>query len=231
MSNADVTILDYGLGNLFSITNAFKYLGARVQIASRNENLNNATRVVIPGVGAFSDGMHEMKRRGFVESLHHVMQKKRPILGICLGMQMLLSMSEEFGEHEGLGIIPGKVVAIPGKTTDGKLLKIPHIGWARVFPRDQEGWSGPLTQSIRPGTSFYFVHSYVARPEDEDQLIGYCEYGGHQLTAIISRENVFGVQFHPEKSAGAGLRLLKNFLSINPNYAIGEFAQDARREG
>lgn len=209
-----VTVVDYGMGNLFSVRRALEHCGAAVTLSDRHEDVSAAGRLVLPGVGAFADGMLGLRQRGLVEPIKRFAALGRPLLGICLGMQMLLSRSEEFGEHEGLDIIPGTVVAISPTCTDGQLRKIPHIGWnALIWPEGRQSWQRTPLQEVTPGEYVYFVHSFVARPTDPGHRIADCLYGGTPISAAIGRENVFGCQFHPEKSGGVGLKVLKSFLA------------------
>lgn len=209
-----VTVVDYGIGNLYSVQRAFESCGAQVSFASDAAGIDEATRVVLPGVGAFADGMQGLRDRGLIEPLRRVAGSGRPMIAICLGMQMLASLSEEFGEHDGLGIIPGKVVSIPDKDSTGKPLKIPHIGWNALAAPAGGDWRGSVFKDTTPGTAVYLVHSYHVVPDDRAHLLATCEYGGHAITAAIRSGNIYGCQFHPEKSGREGLRILESFLRI-----------------
>lgn len=208
-----VTIVDYGIGNLFSVQRALENSGATVTLASDAAGIAAAQRLVLPGVGAFADGMKGLRERGLVEPLRDFAASGRPLLGICLGMQMLASGSEEFGAHEGLGLIPGKVAAIPPRTVDGAALKIPHIGWNALQPTAGAQWQGTPLQAIEPGTAVYLVHSFHVVPDAPADLLADCEYGGHRVTAAIGRGNIFGFQFHPEKSGPVGLAICHRFVN------------------
>lgn len=216
MSAAVVTVVDYGIGNLYSVRRALETSGAEVRMASDAAGIAGAERLVLPGVGAFADGMQGLHERGLVEPLRRYGASGRPLLGICLGMQMLATVSEEFGVHHGLGLIPGRVVPIPGRTTAGTALKIPHIGWSAISPSGKAEWQGTLLEATAPGTPVYLVHSYHVVPEDADHRLADCDYGGQRITAAIRRGAIAGCQFHPEKSGPAGLDMLAAFLRLVP---------------
>lgn len=211
----EVVLVDYGMGNLLSVRRGLEHCGATVRVTSDPDVVASACRVVLPGVGAFADGMAELCRNGLDMSIREVAARGVPLLGICLGMQMLLDESEEFGTTQGLGLIAGNVVAIPSKTVDGLPQKIPHIGWnSLVLPHGRESWQGTLLQEVRPGEATYFVHSFMANPVDTRHRIADCLYGGSPILASIGRENILGCQFHPEKSGEVGLKVLKKFLTL-----------------
>lgn len=215
MNSPEVTIVDYGIGNLFSVQRALETCGATVRLSSDPQIVAQAPRLVLPGVGAFEDGMAGLRERGLIEPLKRYAESGRPLLGICLGMQMLASASEEFGLHEGLGIVPGMVRAIPAVSTDSKAHKIPHIGWTGLIkPEGDADWHGTILESTAPGTAVYLVHSFAVVPSDAAHRLADCEYGGHRLCAALRKGKVFGAQFHPEKSGPAGLAMLKRFLSL-----------------
>ena len=158
--------------------------------------------------------MSELRRRGLDEVAREVALRGVPLLGICLGMQMLLGVSEEFGLNEGLDLIPGRVVAMSTTDSDGRPLKIPHVGWNGLWPAPgRDGWRGSLLEEVRPGEAVYFVHSFTAQPADPRHRLADCQYGGRTIPAVIARGNVSGCQFHPEKSGNVGLKLLRRFLS------------------
>lgn len=212
---ADVVIVDYGIGNLFSVRRSFEHCGATVSVSSDADLILAAQRVVLPGVGAFPGGMSTLKSYGLDDTVRRVARAGTPLLAVCLGMQMLFDESEEFGRTPGLGLIPGRVVPVPATSADGIRLKIPHIGWEPLLPPEaRKDWRGTALSNIEPGEAVYFVHSYVGQPEDADDCIAQCEYGGMRLTAAVGRGKVIGYQFHPEKSGEVGLRLLRNFLSL-----------------
>lgn len=199
-------IIDYGMGNLFSVANALKYLGAEIKVSNRKDDLRNADRIILPGVGAFPDGMKNLKNLGIIESLEEeVFKNKKPFLGICLGMQLLAAEGEENGLTKGLGWIAGRVKRFQ---VDEKQFRVPHVGWNDVFPQKPSLLFAGLEKPI-----FYFVHSYHLVPEDPSVITATCDYG-ENFAAAIQKDNLFGVQFHPEKSQKDGLKLLKNFLVL-----------------
>jgi imidazole glycerol-phosphate synthase subunit HisH len=208
-----VTVIDYGIGNLFSVARALERCGAEVQLSSDSMEIEAAERLVLPGVGAFQDGMQGLRERGLVEAIRKHAASNRPLLGICLGMQMLATVSEEFGTHEGLGLIDGRVVPVPKTTTDGAPQKIPHIGWSPLLPAAGVQWDDTPLAGTKPGTYVYLVHSFHVVPQQAASLLAICKYGGHDVTAAIRSGRVTGCQFHPEKSGEAGLAVLRSFLA------------------
>lgn len=209
-----VTIVDYGSGNLFSVTRALEHCGGAPVAAHDPAAIESAERLVLPGVGAFADGMQGLRERGLVEPIRRFAASGRPLLGICLGMQMLASSSKEFGLHEGLGIVPGRVVPVPAHDADGTPQKIPHIGWADLLPWRDGAWDDSLLAGTPPATAVYLVHSYHFVPGNEVDGLAVCLYGGHRITAAVQHGRTIGCQFHPEKSGPAGLRLLSAFLAM-----------------
>jgi imidazole glycerol-phosphate synthase subunit HisH len=204
-----VTIVDYGLGNLHSVANALTHLGASVDYAEDGKAIATAERLILPGVGAFADGMRNLTDRGQVQALRVFARSGRPFIGICLGMQLLFDESDEFGTHAGLGIIPGRVERIPAAVG----VKVPHVGWNRLNPARDGAWDGSLLADTPAGTFAYFVHSFAAKPRDAAHLLAVATYGPHRLTAAVSTGAVTGFQYHPEKSGAAGLAMLRAFLA------------------
>jgi glutamine amidotransferase len=203
MSPAGIAILDYGMGNLRSVEKALEHVGARAAISADAEAVRAADGLILPGVGAFPRAMERIRERGLDELVEERRRAGVPILGICLGLQLLFDSSTELGGAAGLGLISGEV---SGLEADG--LKVPHIGWSPV------SWEQPsrLVEGIESGTPFYFVHSFAPRPAADDRL-GSAVYGA-PFACAAQLGNIFGVQFHPEKSSAAGLRLLSNFAGI-----------------
>lgn len=210
-----VTIVDYGIGNILSVKRAFEHFGATVMIANSADAIVNAERLVLPGVGAFADGMLGLKSHGYIEPIREYARDNKPFLGICLGMQMMLESSEEFGIHAGLGIIPGKVVRLSDTGTDGQTHKIPYVGWnALQKAQKEQNWHNSILANINPGESVYFVHSFEAIPTNTFNRLANCLYDGRVISAAIYSGNLYGCQFHPEKSGKVGLKIIKNFLDI-----------------
>jgi imidazole glycerol-phosphate synthase subunit HisH len=212
MNRPDVVVIDYGVGNLLSVRRGLEHCGGRVCVSSDASVIRAASRVVLPGVGAFANGMTELRREGLDDVVREVARAGKPLLGICLGMQMLLDESEEFGSTTGLGLIAGKVIPVPAVTANRSVQKIPHIGWGSLVPAGRENWERTVMQDVIPGEAVYFVHSFMAQPSDAHDRLADCLYGGVPVSAAIGRDNVFGCQFHPEKSGEVGLRILRRFL-------------------
>ena len=203
-----IAIIDYGVGNLFSLVSSLKYLGIEATIATKSEDIVKADKIILPGVGAFEMAMQKLENSGMKETLLDEVKKGKYLLGICLGMQMLFEKSYEYGVHKGLGLIPGRVVPMAGYIPEG--LKIPHIGWNPLILKGEE--KHPLLKYVEEGDCVYFVHSYFAT-DCTESVIATAEYG-RELTAAVAKDNVMGCQFHPEKSGGVGLNILKAFCEM-----------------
>ena len=210
-----VAVVDYGMGNLRSVSQAVMHVadasGVQVIVTSRPEDVYAAERVVLPGQGAMRDCMRELHDSGLKEAVLHAAAHK-PLMGVCVGMQMLLQHSEE-QDTPGLALVPGRVkrFRLAGRLQpDGSRYKVPQMGWNQVFQRPHPMWDG-----VPDGAWFYFVHSYYARPDRDPHTVGETDYGG-RFTCALARDNIFATQFHPEKSAAFGLALYRNFLSWNP---------------
>lgn len=209
-----VVIVDYGMGNIKSVQRGLEKIGATAELSSNAEAIAKADYLVLPGVGAFADGMAGIIGAGLLDAILSFAKTGNPLMGICLGMQMLLEESQEYGVHKGLGLIPGNVTAIPQKDGENFLRKTPHIGWNSLKPTAAgEEWQRTCLLDTEPGEFFYFVHSFMAQPTDASNLLAQCEYEGFMVTAAIQKENVTGLQFHPEKSGAAGLKILKQFVA------------------
>mgnify|MGYP001617574447 CR=1 FL=1 len=202
-----IVVVNYGLGNLFSVAKALEEVGADVLISEKIEDLKRASHIVLPGVGAFADGMDYLKKTGLdVVLTEEVIKNKKPFLGICLGLQLLGDVGYEYGEHRGLGWIKGVVRKLDVEKIG---LKVPHIGWNNLAIKKESS----LFRGIKTDKDFYFVHSYQLHCANEADIIATTFYG-EEITAAIEHENIFAVQFHPEKSQENGLKLLENFISI-----------------
>lgn len=212
-----IAIIDSGVANLRSVQKGFERVEADARIVEDPLTLRDASGIVLPGVGAFADGISKLRDGGFVEPLLRAIEEGKPVLGICLGLHFLFSESEEFGHHAGLNVIKGRVVRFTNnlpvppfrKGGVGGFLKIPHMGWNRIRIEQQ----APIFKGIPDGAFFYFVHSYYVQPEDEGVIAATTEYG-IRFTSVLWRDNLFACQFHPEKSQALGLQLLKNFASL-----------------
>lgn len=201
-----IALIDYGVGNLFSLKSSFGAIGEEIEIVSDAEGLERAEKIILPGVGAFEDAAQKLRRSGLDRALLAQAESGKPLMGICLGMQLLFEESYEYGIHKGLGLIPGQVRPIAEAIPAG--YKIPHIGWNGLHLQKDS----PLFQNISQGDCVYFVHSYYATG-CEPFTIATTEYGA-ELTAAVQRDNVFGCQFHPEKSGKVGLEILKAFAQM-----------------
>lgn len=212
----NILIVDYGVGNLLSVGRAFQHCGATVSLSGDPAAIAAAGRVVLPGVGAFGDCVNALRAKGLDQAVLQHVAKERPLLGICVGMQMLFDGSEEFGQHKGLGLIPGQVQALPSSDVTGRPLKVPHIGWSPLVMPEAAGasWDGTPLAGLQPGTAAYFVHSFHGQPVDPAYRVANALYGGRLVTAAVRRDTVFGTQFHPEKSGPVGLAMIHNYLDL-----------------
>ena len=191
-------------------------MGAKVVVSADPEKVEKAGRLILPGVGAFSAGMRELRLLGLDEALNNVVKVGNPILGICLGMQMLMSISMEFGQHDGLDLVSGPVLPIPvgSEIKEERVRKVPHIGWTALdCATDPSNWYHSCLSNTPSGTFFYFVHSFMVVPDDPGCVLGYCVYERLPLVGAIRKGNITGLQFHPERSGPAGLAVLENFIS------------------
>ena len=212
MNKGRVAVIDYGVGNLYSVTKALEKIGADVFATNNPTEIHSAAKVILPGVGAFRNGMQKLRERGLVDPIVTFAATGKPILGICLGAQMLMDSSSEFGEEEGLGIIKGKVISVNKSKLEN--VRIPHIGWNSIeLNTESEGIKQKVFSRIKNDAMFYFVHSYEMKPNDLRNLAASCTYENLSMTAAVSKGNIIGVQFHPEKSGDEGLRFLANFIS------------------
>jgi glutamine amidotransferase len=200
-----VLIIDYGVGNLASARRSFEECGAAVVVSDDPRDTQTASSVVVPGVGAFTQAMERLRERGWVDSVREAASVGVPVLGICLGMQLLADSGDEGGECEGFGLVPGRVERMVPTRPDER---IPHVGWNEVHSASND----PLLNGIPPGADFYFVHSYRFVTADRDNVVATTPYCG-EVVSVVRNKNVVGVQFHPEKSSRAGLQMIRNFLA------------------
>ena len=198
-----IIIIDYGVGNFRNVQKAFETIGAAAEISASVEAVISAEVLVLPGVGAFGDAMQHLTERGLAEPVWAAARSGKPLLGICVGLQLLFDESEEMGQHRGLGLLAGRVVRFPHGLT------VPHMGWNQIEPEHDHF----LLKQIRPGDFAYFAHSYFALPEQPGAIIACTDYG-QRFPAIVGRDNIWAIQFHPEKSQQVGLQILKNFVEF-----------------
>jgi glutamine amidotransferase len=217
MTQKSVIVVDYGMGNVLSVCRAFENQGANVALTGEAGEITGAERLVLPGVGAFGDCMKALEQRELVGPILRFVRSGRPFLGICVGMQILMDAGDEFGGYPGLGLFAGRVVQIASQSTDGATRKIPHIGWTPIAPPESASdnrWAGTMFEDTPRQTPFYFVHSFSAAPLNATDVLASADYAGAHVTAAIGRDNITGVQFHPEKSGPAGLALIERFLTL-----------------
>lgn len=214
MCEPDVIIIDYGMGNLLSVKRALEHIGACAIISADAGRIAKAKRIILPGVGAFPDAMTELTLRGLSSTIQDLAKNGTPILGICLGMQVLFETSVEYGNTQGLSILPGEIIPIPAVAENGIINKIPHIGWNALRPFNEWRWKKSLLAEIEAGESVYFAHSYMLSLVNSEYRIADCDYGGISIPAFISQNNIFACQFHPEKSGRIGIRILQKFMHV-----------------
>ncbi len=202
-----IAIVDYNMGNLASVKNAFTKLGEETIVVSDPQKFKEYDKLILPGVGAFGDAMEHLRERNMIEPLREYAKSGKYMLGICLGMQLLFESSEEFGEHEGLGLIKGEVKAFDSSKFS-EPLKVPHMGWNRMFTKKH-----PLFENLDEEHYLYFVHTYHVNCANEENIIGRTHYG-YEFTSAVACENIFGIQPHPEKSHENGLKILENFIKL-----------------
>ena len=212
---SSVVVVNYGMGNTKSVIRGLEQAGSAAVLSDNPDEIRKADRVVLPGVGAVKYGMEELHQRDLGPALQDFVNTGRPLLGICLGMQMLFDQSDEYGNHPGLGFIPGRVVKIPKQKSCTVKRKIPHIGWSALrYPEHRQNWKNSLLESTDEGDFFYFVHSFMAVPDDNEHILAQCDYDDLTISASVKKDNITGFQFHPEKSAESGLKLLSHFLTF-----------------
>lgn len=221
-----VAIVDYGLGNLFSVNHACEYAGMQATITSSRQEISAADVVILPGVGAFGDAMASLNRLDLVGPLREIAASGKPLVGICLGLQLLMEESCEFGRHRGLGIVAGMVVRFDRPVGESGSLKVPQVGWNRIYRKGDaetcgeaggtsvEVWSDSWLAEVHDGEYMYFVHSFYARPEDPSKILAVSRYGNIEFCSALRYGNVFATQFHPERSGPQGLRIYRNIASL-----------------
>jgi glutamine amidotransferase len=215
MAAPKVAIIDYGVGNLFNVQRALNHVGAKSEILQDPKAILSADKLVLPGVGAFEAGIGSLRKDGLDDVVRDFQKTGKPVLGICLGMQLLMTESEENGRHAGLDIIPGRVVRFQPPRSGEKPYKIPQIAWNELeYPERRKGnpWRGTILAGLPEGACMYFVHSYCVQVSDEKDNLAVTGFGRDRFTAVLRRDNVSGCQFHPERSGEAGLALLRNFV-------------------
>ena len=208
-AGSSVAIIDYGLGNLFSVKHACEHAGLHAEITSDAWNVERAAGVILPGVGAFGEAMAALKKLGLAKILRESAASGKPFLGICLGMQLLMKESFEFGRHEGLGIFEGSVLPLKKERACQIPLKVPHIGWTGITPEGD--WGSSLLRDLEPGVAMYFVHSFYCEPSDRTAALSWTEFGDNFFCSSLRRGNIEAFQFHPERSGRQGLRVYENF--------------------
>jgi imidazole glycerol-phosphate synthase subunit HisH len=212
-----VVIIDYQLGNLFSVKQACEHLGFTAVISSLPEDVLNADYAILPGVGAFSDAMHNLNTFGLTEGIQQYVKSGKPLMGVCLGLQLLLNESEEFGTTKGLGIIPGIVKKFQVQQVNGYVHKVPQIQWNTIDEAVAGKWDKTPLQCCKPGDFMYFVHSFYAKPADEKYVLSQTKYGNISYCSSVLHNNVFATQFHPEKSGLYGVNIYKEWFKLYSN--------------
>jgi glutamine amidotransferase len=221
-----VAIVDYGMGNLFSVGHAFENVGASTTVTSSKAEILDADIVVLPGVGAFGDAMDSLRKLDLVGPIIDIAASGKPLIGVCLGMELLMTTSPEFGAYQGLDVVQGAVVPFPRESADAARFKVPHVGWSRIYRESgteqmEEGdgtsvrpWQNPAFDGVGDREYMYFVHSLYCEPEDPAVVTSYSLYGGVEFCSSFRQGNVFGYQFHPERSGPAGLKMYANLVSM-----------------
>jgi glutamine amidotransferase len=212
-----VAIVDYGLGNLFSVNSACELVGLDAIITSDVDIVRKADAVILPGVGAFGDAMDTLRETHLLDAIFESIQEGKPFFGICLGMQLMFSESEEFGTNKGLGLIKGKIVKFPERNADGGIIRVPQIQWNQVWGNKKEIWADSPLKNIDEGSYMQFVHSYYAIPSDTNTILSYSEYEGVRYASAVIKDNLVGMQYHPEKSADKGIAIYRNWANYIKN--------------
>lgn len=208
----NIAVVDYGAGNLHSLVKAFSHFGHNTFITEEINDIESADALVLPGTGAFQSGMEGLGIRGLIKTIKDFAKTEKPMLGICLGAQLLMSEGYEFGRFKGLDIIPGQVKKFPDNLDSD--VKIPHIGWNEIIPPKKGLWGETILSSLNERTNVYFIHSYIFKPAKEENILAYAEYGNLKFCSAIRKDNIYGCQFHPEKSGKMGLKIIENFINL-----------------
>lgn len=204
----NIAIIDYGVGNLFSIKKALDKFGHNVFITEEADKIFSADAIVLPGVGSFQAGIEGLEIRNLIKPVKRFAASGRPMLGICLGAQLLLSEGHEFGVFRGLGVIQGEVIKFPTSKA-----RIPHMGWNEIYS-PKKIWKGTILDSVKENSDVYFIHSYILKPNKKEDILSLAQYGDLEFCSAVKRGNIYGCQFHPEKSGEIGLKIIKNFINI-----------------
>ena len=207
-----VAILDYGLGNLFSIVQGCANVGLKSEITNKNKIIKESDGLILPGVGSFGDAMTKLAELELIDTIKDFIASGKPVMGICLGMQILFSRSEEFGNYTGLDVISGKILKFPN-LSGSKKIKVPQIGWNKIYKSNPLTLENPILEGVGNGEFMYFVHSYYAKPDSNGVVLTTTNYEGTDYCSAVVKENVTAFQFHPEKSAGKGLKIYENWIS------------------
>lgn len=210
-NNIKLAIIDYGVGNLYSLIRAFKFFGVEVFVTEEADILDQADGLILPGVGSFAAGMKGLGIRRLDDKIKAIALGNKPMLGICLGAQIMLSQGHEFGVFKGLDIIKGEVAHFPALENNEK---VPQVGWNTIFPKQAGSWDGTIFNDFDKNSQVYFVHSYILKPKEEGDILALSTYGGQTFCSAVKRGNIYGCQFHPEKSGPAGLKIIENFINL-----------------
>ncbi len=210
-----IVIVDFELGNLYSVQNVFHHLGIQPTLSTEKAAIKNADAIVLPGVGAFGDAINNLNRLDLIQPIQDFIASGKPFLGICLGMQLLFSQSEEFGDHKGLNIIPGSIKKFPSIDHDQQKVRVPQIAWNKISPPqwDKNKWSNSPLSTTANNEYMYFVHSYYALPEDKTNILSTTQYHHITYCSAVSKNNIFAFQFHPEKSGPKGIEIYQNWIN------------------
>ncbi len=212
-----VAIIDYGLGNLFSINQACEHAGLAPIITADVNIISSADALILPGVGAFGDAMQSLHQNNLIEPILDFVHTGKPFMGICLGMQLLFTESEEFGQHKGLNLIEGRIVKFPETNHHGEKIRVPQIQWNQIKPNDKSIWDNSVLKDVPDGTYMHFVHSYFAIPDEQQHILSYSEYEGIRYASAVVKNNITGIQYHPEKSADLGIKIYQNWANFIKN--------------